>query len=158
MYKKKFIIIILLFVAIIPVSQRLSAQINSDWQFIGLTIAGDNKQDGVEAFYQINKCNGKDVIYIKYINHNEYPVKLEWFDAVFTQELKWVRKERMGDRKTIIIPAKVEVKGECPISSGEVLKTKQLNPELFVEAKDFLTNIENFKRYSASDLTIIAVQ
>lgn len=130
------------------VPPQAGAQNNPDWQPIYLLVTGGNTMDGLEASFQINTCNGVDVIYIKFINHNSNPVKIEWFDAVFSQELKWSSKEGLADKKSLVIPAGAEVKGEC---------SNNHYPELFVRVKDFVVDKKDFKRYSASQLRVIAV-
>ncbi|MDO9185786.1 MAG: hypothetical protein Q7W13_07225 [Bacteroidia bacterium] len=130
-------------------SDRANAQNNSDWQPIYLLVTGGNTMDGVEASFQVNTCNGADVIYIKFINHNAKPVKIEWFDAVFSQDLKWNSKEQPGDKKSLVLSANTEVKGECG---------KNLYPELSVKVKDFVADKKDFKRYSASQFRLVSVQ
>lgn len=105
--------------------------------------------DGVEASFQVNTCNGVDIIYIKFINHNANAVKIEWFDAVFSQELKWNSKETPADKKSLVLSANAEVKGEC---------SKNLYLELFVKVKDFVADKKDFKRYSASRFKVVSVQ
>lgn len=127
---------------------QINAQTN-EWQPIFLQVTGVNTLDGVEASFQINTCNGEDIIYIKFINHNANAVKLEWFDGVFTQELKWINKELPVDKKSLILTANKEVKGEC---------MSKLYPELMVKMEDFVADKKDFKRYSTSHLRVIAVQ
>lgn len=105
--------------------------------------------NGVEAFFTEAICNGEDIIHVRFNNHNEYPVKLEWFDAVFTQGLKWINKDQPGEKKSITLPAHVEVKGTC--LNNQV-------PELSIKVKDFVVDKKEFKRYAASNLVIIPVQ
>lgn len=127
----------------------MNAQSGAEWQPIYLQVTGHNTMDGVEALFQLNSCNGEDIISIKYINHNDYAVKLEWFDAVFTQELKWINKEQAGDKKTIQLAAKEEAIGKC---------SNNLYAELIVKVKDFTADKKDFKRYSASRLRVSGVQ
>lgn len=143
--KKIITTIILLLVLIISPTIRMNAQTN-DWQPIYLLVTGANMMEGVEASFQLNTCNGEDIIYVKFINHNEYVVKLEWFDAVFTQELKWVNKEEAGDRKSITLAAKAEAKGTC---------LNNVNPELIIKVKDFVASKKDVKRYCSSQLMIV---
>lgn len=146
--KKKIINLILLTVLIISSNLRAHAQTN-DWQPIYLLVSGANTMEGVEASFQLNTCNGEDVIYVKFINHNEYAVKLEWFDGVFSQELKWVNKEQAGDKKTITIPANAQAKGAC---------LNNTHQELIIKVKDFVANKKEVKRYSTSQLMIVPVK
>ena len=146
--KKKLHLSVLLFILILSSLHKVGAQ-TIDWQPIFLQVTGVNTMDGVEASFQINTCNGEDVIYIKFINHNKYNVKLEWFDAVFSQELKWINKDQASDKKSLVLPAYKEAKGEC---------SSKLYPELIVKSKDFVADKKDIKRYSTSQLKVIAVQ
>lgn len=144
---KYFLIFLLTIFLTVP--HKTTAQNNSDWQPIYLQVTGVNTMDGVEASFQINTCNGADVIYIKFINHNAKPVKIEWFDAVFSQELKWHNKDQAADKKSLILSANAEVKGAC---------SSNLYPALFVKVKDFVADKKDFKRYSASQFKVVSVQ
>lgn len=126
-----------------------NSQTNAGWQPIYLLISGSNIMDGIEADFQINTCNGEDIVYVKFINHSAYPVKLEWFDAVFSQELKWINKDKAEDKKSLILPASSEAKGDC-------LNNKF--PELIVKIKDFVADKKDFKRYSSLHLSVTAVK
>jgi len=150
MNKKILFFILLLLVAIFYAPHnKLVAQNTSAWQPIFLQVTGGNTMDGVEASFQLNKCNGLDVVYIKFFNHNSYPVKIEWIDAVFTKELKWVNDSKGVDRKSLTLLANTEAKGEC---------ANKLYPALLIKMKDFIISKKDFKRYSASQLTVVAVQ
>lgn len=156
---KKIYLLILFFALILSVPQKVQAQVNSDWQLIGLTPGGYNVLDGVEALFQTNVCDGRDVIYIKFINRNTYSVKVEWADAVFTEQLKWINKDNVADKKIVTIPANGEVKGECSNSTIEVLKKSgNEHMELVIEMKNFVANKKDFKLYSASNFKVIAVK
>jgi hypothetical protein len=127
----------------------LSADPTSDWQSIYLTPGGGNTMDGVEAYFLLGTCNGEDVVYVKFINHNDYPVKLEWYDAVFNQELKWINKDEEQNKRSVLISSKTEVKGECAMKNY---------PELIIKVKDFVADKKEFKRYSSYRLNVLAVQ
>lgn len=146
---KKLLLFILLLTAVFSASPKVHAQTNPDWQPIFLDVTGGNKLDGLEASFQLNTCNNEDVVYVKFINHNAYPVKIEWFDAVFTQDLKWVNEERVALKKSLTLPANGDATGEC---------AKNSYPELLVKMKNFIPGKKDFKRYSASQLTVIAVK
>jgi hypothetical protein len=127
----------------------LFAQTKEEWQPIFLQLTGANTMNGVEASFLVTMCNGEDVVFVKFVNDNTYPVKLEWFDAVFTQELKWINKDGVSDKKSITLAANAEVKGTCS-SSG--------NADLVVKMKNFITDKKDLKRYSTSKLLVIAAQ
>lgn len=148
MNKKKrfFIFLISLFIS---GTYQVHAQVNTEWQPIYLTPGGGNTIDGVEASFQVNTCNGEDIIYIKYFNHNGYSVNLEWFDAVFTQELKWINSELPDEKKSLQLPANKGIVGEC---------SNNLYPELVIKVKKFVADKKDVKRYLASRLIVISVQ
>ncbi len=105
--------------------------------------------DGVEAYFQLSTCNGENVVYVKFINHNDYSVKLEWFDAVFTQELKWINKDEERNKKSVLIAPQKEAIGACSGQGSAVL---------IINLKDFVADKNEFKRYSAYQLNVLAVQ
>jgi hypothetical protein len=145
MKKKYFSVLLTLLVFSVPFTYSQNAK----WEPVYLLVTGGNTMDGVEASFRIDKCNNEDVVYIKFNNHNNYPVKLEWFDAIFTQELKWVSKDGENNKRSIVIPGKVELKGECA--------NKNLG-QLVVKISDFITDKKNFKRYHTSNLTIVSAE
>ena len=148
MNKKKYFFIFLISL-FISVAYQVHAQSNTEWQPIYLTPGGGNTIDGVEASFQVNTCNGEDVIYIKFLNHNEYAVKLEWFDAVFTQELKWINNEQPDEKKSLQLIANKEIVGKC---------SNNLYPELVIKVKKFVAEKKDVKRYLVSRLIVISVQ
>lgn len=148
MYKKKSYFILLFVWAFLGVFNA-SGQNNAGWEPVYLQVTGANIIDGVEAFFQTNACNGEDVLCLKFINHNKYSVRLEWFDAVFTQELKWINKDQSENKKSITLPAETEAKGTCLNNNYS---------ELTIKVNNFVVGKNDFKRYSASQLNIIPVQ
>lgn len=146
--RKKLLFLIFWLVLIFSSVDQLRAQ-SADWQPIYLLVTGGNTMNGVEASFTSETCSGEEIIHIKFNNHNQYPVKLEWFDAVFTQELKWINKDQPADKKSITLPAHIERKGACLINEYPVLSIK---------VNDFVSDKNDFKRYSASHLVVIPLQ
>ena len=145
--KIQFLISLVFAIFFLP--HQANAQSKQEWQPIYLNIVGDNKMNGVEASYQVSTCNGEEMIYIKFVNSNNYPVKIEWFDAVFTQASTWINKEKDSDKKSLTLAAKAEAKGEC---------SKKLYLELCVQQKNFIVDKKDFKRYMTDQLMVNAVQ
>ena len=147
---KKKLQILFFFISFLFSSQTIYSNTNDPvWQTIFLTPGGGNLMDGVEAYFQLSNCNGEDVVYLKFINHNDYSVKLEWFDAACTQQWEWMYKDGEGEKKSFFIPAKTEIKGEC-IST--------VSTELVVPVKKFVADKKDFMRYSAFQLYVLIVQ
>lgn len=117
---------------------------SSAWQPMHLNVSGSNIVNGVEASFQLNKCNGEDVVFVKFINRNTHAVEIEWYDAVFTQEKKWIKKENAADKKSLSIPANSEVVGDC---AGK-------NELMVVKMKSFDISPTMLQFYSASQFSI----
>ena len=146
MNKQQFITII--FGLLISFTQ-LYSQNKNGWEPVYLQVTGANTMDGVDASFRLGKCNNENVVFIKFINHNDYSVKLEWFDAVFTQELKWINKDEERSKKNLLIPAGAEVSGDCSNTVSTVL---------MINLKSFVADKKEFKRYSSFQLNVLAVQ
>lgn len=121
------------------------AQSNSVWKPIGLTVDGKNMQNGIEAFYHLNKCNNEDVVIIKFVNHNIYKVIAEWNDAVFTKELKWTSNEKGDNKKTLTIEGKDVAIGDCSGTSQS---------ELVVKVSEFIKKIDDFKLFKTTNFHV----
>jgi len=116
----------------------------SNWNPIGLDVAGHNTMSGVEASYQLSTCNGADVVFVQLINHNAYAVTVEWYPAVFTQDHQWFKKETPADKKSVTLNANSQLDGDC---SG----TK---PEMIILLSDFSVQAINFFRYGALNFSV----
>ncbi|MBI5218022.1 MAG: hypothetical protein HY958_03735 [Bacteroidia bacterium] len=125
------------------------AQTSSDWNPIGLTVDGKNMQNGIKAFYQLNKCNNEDVVFIKFINDNTNAVVAEWNDAVFTKEHKWVGNEKGDSKKSLTIGGNVIIIGDCSGIS---------HPELVVKIHDFIKNINDFKSFKTTFFQVTVIK
>jgi len=124
------------------------AQSNREWNPIGLTASGENKQNGVEVFYQLNKCNNEHVVFIKFINHNTSGIIVEWNDAIFTQDLKWVKNKNGDILKSLTIEGSETITGDCP---GKNQK------ELIVNVNDFISNIDDFNLFGINSFKVSSV-
>lgn len=128
---------------------RTDAQTNSaiggtGWDPIGFSVIGHNTMNGVEAYYQLNKCTEEDVVFVKLINHNKYAVTVEWYPAVFTKELKWIRKENLSDKISVVVNPDVELRGDCT----------DTNKMMMIHLKDFSVDAINFNRYGTSNFAV----
>jgi hypothetical protein len=116
----------------------------SKWEPVFITVSGGNYLDGVDVYFKTDICNTESVVFIKFINNNDYAVKLSWFDAVFTNEGNWIHKDTPTEQRTISLTAKSEKAGDCASSY----------PQLIIKLKDFIDQVDHFKRFSTSKLTI----
>jgi hypothetical protein len=126
----------------------LFAQSNAEWNPIGLTASGNNIQSGVEAFYQLNKCNKETVVFIKFINHNNFEVAVEWYDAVFTKDSKWVKNENTAIIKSLTIGVNEVESGDCSDKNKK---------ELVVNVNDFISNIDDFNLFGINSFKVSSI-
>lgn len=135
-------ILLLSFCLFLFLQYQLNAQ--TTWSPIGLDVVGHNKMNGVEASYQLGTCNGNDVVFIKLINQNSFDVTVEWYPAVFTNTLTWIKKETPADKKSIDVNSGAELTGDCSAS----------NPSLMILLNDFPVAVNNFIRFGTTNFTV----
>ena len=120
--------------------KNISAQ---SWQPIKLTVSGNNVIDSVEAFFQLTNCYGKDVVFIKFVNQNTSRVVVQWQDAVFTKELKWINREHSPEVKSVTLESHSEITGDC---GGKEIVVVPLN--------NFIANVNEFKLYGVNQFAV----
>jgi len=147
--KKNFSFLILFFVLIFSYSQKAYAQANPDWKLLFLDIAGHTTIKGVEVYSQVNTCKDEDVVFLKFINHNSYPVTVKWLDAVHTTDQKWIKKDQEADNKSLTLDANAEIKGDCSTTSYS---------ECNVKLKNFIDKITNYNEYAIYHFEVLPVK
>jgi len=130
-------ITILSFLFFLPVT-LLMAQSGFESSPVGLTTNGRNEAYGVEVWYQLNKCNEEDVVFIKFSNHNSYKVTVEWSDAIFTKDLIWISNKKDNAVKTIVLKGNATVAGSCEDAGMQTL---------VVKVRDFIDDSADFNRF-----------
>lgn len=130
-------------------SQKTYAQANPDWKLLFLDIAGHTTIKGVEVYSQVSTCKDEDVIFLKFVNHNNYPVTVNWLDAVHTQDQKWIKKDQESDKKTLTIDANIETKGDCATLNY---------PECKIKLKDFIDKLVNYNEYAIYHFEVLPVK
>lgn len=114
---------------------------STDWTPIFLTVSGNHIVKGLEGYFQKGVCNGEDVVFVKFVNTNPYPVALTWYNGIFTHEIKWYYDA--NDTQSLTVPASTTSQGSC---GGEAL--------LVIKLTDYITDPSQFKRYNSVELTI----
>src|ERR1017187_6748096 len=138
-------IFVLLFFLFKNFAQTNAPSGQAGWNPIGFNVSGTNNTvNGVAVYYQLSTCNGEDVVFVKFVNNNNYSVNVEWYPAVFTQEHKWIKKETLADKKSVTLNPNSELEGNC---SG----TK---PETVIRLSDFSIKKSDFFRYSTSNIAV----
>lgn len=129
------------------------------WKGALLNVAGMNEINGVEVFSQLGKCESGDVILLKFINHNDSDVEIEWVCGVYAKNSQWTGKNKRPVQnqcspgsgtvksnqniegiKSIIIKANGEANGDCSGNNGE----------LILKLIDYVDAPDNFIRYAPS--------
>ena len=143
---KKYLLLI--FLAVLTHCQLSLAQSTYNWEPIGLTVSGNNIQQGVEAFYSISECNEEYVVIIKFINHNDYDVVLKWEDEIFSQDREWVHNSHENTLRSITLQSKSTIFGDC-INPNDVL---------MLRIKDFVAEFNDFYKYRTKSLNITILE
>ncbi|MDY0160936.1 MAG: hypothetical protein RBR64_06315 [Bacteroidales bacterium] len=118
-------------------NNSLNAQSDFIWEPIGLTLTGNNVYQGVEAYYRLTECNGEYSIILKFVNTNNQKIRLEWEDAIFTNNQEWVTNINDSGVKSLIIYPNSEISCSC----------SQPIEELFVKIREFIPDVEDFFKY-----------
>jgi hypothetical protein len=128
----------IVFTAFIMVLCSLSGYSQS-WSDALIRADGKKNLDGVEALYSKTTCNGEDVLLIKFINHNNYDVKLMWINAAYSKG-EWIYAI---EQSKFEITSDTEISGSC-----------DSNNMLFVKIKSILSNPQDFEHFSVSGLSV----
>jgi hypothetical protein len=118
------------------------AQSTENWQPL-MFASGMNSFKGVEGFCTTTNCGGVESILIKWINHNSYPVKAGWKDAVYTLDNRQMNSNTLQD--SISLAPNSETAGRC---GGDM-------NQLILKFSYFGTDIKNFNYLIALDFDIV---
>jgi hypothetical protein len=113
------------------------AQTSGTWN--PLWLSSTNMFKGVEGFYQLTTCNGKQMVLLKFVNHNNYAIKAGWKGTVITIDGQQHIEKATTDSLTV--SANSQLAGDC--SSNTAL--------LVVNLKDFNFDLATFKAFKATD-------
>lgn len=122
----------LIFIALVSPAQN-------SWEPVKLDVAGHNIVNNVEASFQKTTCNNEEVIIVKFVNRNNYPVTIKWYDAILTQAGSWVKKDDSTAKKVLAIAGGREVKGGCSPDSESVC---------VIKLSDYLSKLTEYKLYA----------
>ncbi len=123
------------------------SQADAGWRPVALTLNGKNIQNGVEVFFltSVDKHND-NVLFLKFINHNNSPIVVEWNDAVLTKDLKWAHNSKLkNETKSVKIKANETINGMVAASEY---------PDMVIKLKDFIDDVSSFKSYGMSSLKV----
>jgi len=130
---KKIILILFFSVSFLSKAQN--------WQNAILRADGVTAINGVEAYCMNTSCDNEDFVLIKFINTNNYKVRLEWVDAIFVNGVWYYPQNK--NPKVFYLEANSETVGQC---NGEA--------KLKVKVGSIIDNPKNFGHYTVSGLVI----
>lgn len=85
--------------------------VSGQWQSAMLRSDGKVVLNGVEAYCTKATCNGTEYIFIKFVNTNNYQVKLEWVDGIYLNGV-WNYSQNPNP-KEFVIAAGATAEGSC---------------------------------------------
>ena len=97
----------------------------------------DKSIGNVEFFYMIVDCNGKNTVFLKLVNHNDYKVKVSWDEEFATQFVKNA-KSRKGT-KQFVLSARQTKASDCSSQNFTegMIAPEQISPTYIAEFKKF---------------------
>lgn len=136
MQKRLNLNILCFFIAFMSI---ISIKAQGTWEPVKLDVAGHTVVKKVAVFFQKISCNDEEYIVIKFVNNNDFPVTVKWYDAVQLISENWIKKDDVNPKKILEIPAKSEIKGDC-ISND--------NLDCILNLKNFIGNPVEYKSYA----------
>lgn len=85
--------------------------VSGQWQSALLRSDGKVVLNGVEAYCTKSNCNGTEYVFIKFVNTNNYQVKLEWIDGIYFNGV-WNYSQNPNP-KQFVIAAGATAEGTC---------------------------------------------
>lgn len=111
------------------------------WQNAVLRADGFTELNGVEAFCDKTICDGEEYVFIKFINNNDYKVRVEWKDAVWVNGVWYYSKNE--NNKVFYLDPKSTTTGQC---DGE--------QKLKVKISSIIDDPQSFQHFTVSGLAI----
>ena len=97
----------------------------------------DATVNNVQFYHSIIDCNGKKAVILKFINKNNYKVKVSWKEVFTTQQGPQI--EGFSGQKTLVIDLGETKETECDNASKKnlVIKPEQVAPTYVAEISKF---------------------
>jgi hypothetical protein len=136
---KKITLIIALTISALTFKAQQPSIAGQTWQNAILRADALTEIDGVESYCLHTTCNNEDVVLIKFINKNNYKVRVEWVDAIKVDG-QWVYPKNQTPKVLYLDPNNTVV-GDC--NGLDKLKVK---------VSSIINNPKDFKHYTVSGL------
>lgn len=108
---------------------------DENWRPVKLKEDGTNVMNGVSFYKRTGHCDSEDLLFIKLINVNNYPVKVEW------------QLSPDAPKTSVTVPASRQIEGDCSSGNDEnlsklsihKLKNKEEKKKIFEYMRSVLT-------------------
>ena len=97
----------------------------------------DKTVNNVECYYMRTECNGKIAVFLKFINKNNYKVKIGWKETITTQLEK--NANGFGGPKQIVLSKLETAENNCKVTKfkeGRILP-EDVSPTYIADIKAF---------------------
>jgi hypothetical protein len=111
------------------------------WQNAILRADGFTEVNGVEAYCMKTTCDNEDYILVKFVNKNNYNVRVEWTDAIYVKGTWFYSKT--SKPKVFMLNANQEAAGDC---GGDF--------RLKVSVSSIIDNPSDLEHYTVSGLDV----
>ncbi|MBL0359417.1 MAG: hypothetical protein IPP72_22280 [Chitinophagaceae bacterium] len=98
----------------------------------------DKTVSNVDFYHSITACNGKNVVFLKFVNRNSQSVKISWQEIFVTSGRE--RREGFAGRKEMLIPTGTTTPADCAdvASKKIIIRGGEVDPMSVVEIINFI--------------------
>lgn len=140
-----FVIFYLVIVPQFAISQTAARALNStnagEWKPVKIQSDGGNVYKGVEFFRKKEGCNSEDIVFIKLVNRNNYPV-----------EVKWTSDD--GLKSTVMVNGGAEIEGSCSV----YLQNQKNNLSALTIPKSVIQKEKSLKQKILANLEVVEIK
>lgn len=97
----------------------------------------DKTVSNVDFYHSITVCNGKNVVFLKFVNRNSRSVKIGWQEIFVTASRE--RKEGFNGRKEMLIPTGTTTPADCTdvTAAKTIIRGGEVDPMSVVDIVSF---------------------
>lgn len=98
----------------------------------------DKTVSNVEFYHAIRVCNGKNTVFLKFVNRNTRAVKVSWKEVVVTADRQ--RKEGYAGKKDLLIQPGVTTTQDCTDADNKktIVRGAEVDPMSVVDIAGFI--------------------
>lgn len=117
--------------AIMPYAVEVSIEMN-DWIL-------ETSTGNVDLYYQISLCDGQKVIFLMFVNHNDFEVEVAWKEVIQDRVTRDQVTGFYGEKKVVLAPGQV-LQSDCFSTNCQECITRSVDiaPTHLVEVEGFV--------------------